>query len=117
MSKVTKGGPSSIQDADYYEVPAGEHVYSWSPDPVPGRSPATQVHLHFGEPPGNVFMVRFKSPRTLSALIHALKEHRDLVWPDICKTCDGSGVMVVGLQEGGPAAPQCKDCGGKGVRT
>lgn len=116
MPLVTKGGPSLIEQADYYEVPSGEHVYSWSPDPEPGRSPATQVHLHFGDPPGTVFVVRFKSPRTLSALIHALKEHRDAVWPKVCRVCDGSGVLDRELAEGGAGAARCKDCGGTGTR-
>lgn len=116
MGIVTKGGPSAIEQANYYEVPPSSSVYEWSPDPVPGRSPATQVHLHFGEPPGNVFLFRFKSPRTLSVLLHALKEHRDSVWPKVCKVCDGSGVLDQEKREEGAAAERCKDCGGTGTR-
>lgn len=80
--KVTKRGPGNFANADYYEVPEDIDVYSWSPDEVPGRSPATQVHLHFGTPPGPVFVVRFKSPRGLTVLIDALIEHRKDVWPE-----------------------------------
>lgn len=106
MPVVTKSGPSVIEEANYYEVPESTHIYSWSPDPAPGRSPATQVHLHFGEPPGNVFVVRFKSPRSLTAVIEALVEHRDSVWPNLCPTCQGTG---------GRGIIPCADCNGKGV--
>ena len=107
MTLVTKSGPSAIEEADYYEVPESQHIYSWSPDPAPGRSPATQVHLHFGEPPGTVFVVRFKSPRSLSAIIDALTEHRDYVWPNLCKACRGYGDIGV---------VRCLECNGKGVK-
>lgn len=119
MPIVTRGGPKGIEEADYYEVPDQVNVAEWSPDPVPGRSPATQVHLLFGKPPGNVFVVRLKSPRTLSVLIHALKEHRDNVWPTICGQCDGTGVHGMPLAPTGTQTweltQRCARCNGKGT--
>lgn len=106
MPIVTKSGPSAIPEADYYEVPEETHVYSWSPDPEPGRGPVTQVHLHLGKPPGPVLLVRFKSPRTLSALIEALMDHRADVWPNLCPTCKGVGSIGV---------TKCLECRGTGV--
>jgi hypothetical protein len=108
MTLVTKHGPSAVPQADYYEVPDQAGVFEWSPDPVPGRSPATQVHLHLGGPPGPVWVVRFKSPRTLSALIEALVEHRNNVWPDLCAECRGIGSIGV---------MRCAACHGKGQKT
>ena len=107
MPIVTKGGPSAVPEADYYEVPEETNTYSWSPDPVPGRSPSTQVHLHFGKPPGTVFMVRFKSPRSITALIEALTAHRNDVWPNLCPACRGIGYLGV---------MKCGECAGKGER-
>ncbi len=78
---VTKSGPQAIPQADYYEVPEELHVYSWSPDPDPhSLTPPTQVHLHFGKPPGPVFVVRFKGTGSLDAIIDALIEHRTYVF-------------------------------------
>lgn len=70
-----------IERADYYEIPHGFDVFGWSPAP-PGTkdAPMTQVHLHFGSPPGQVFVVRFKGPDGLDALIDTLAEHRESVW-------------------------------------
>jgi hypothetical protein len=80
-SESPKDISKGIPDADYMEVPESIDVYSWSPAP-PGTKNAkcTQVHLHFGAPPGPVFFVRFKSPRTLDKIIAALQEHRKDVW-------------------------------------
>lgn len=107
MPVVEKHGPKAIPEADYFEVPDETGVAAWSPDPEPGRSPATQVHLFFGKPPGTVLVVRFKSPRTLSVLIEALIEHRNEVWPNLCAECRGTG---------GPGIMRCLECNGKGVR-
>ncbi len=74
---ITKG----FRDAQYYEAPPEVHVYSWSPAPAgtPGAK-ATQVHLHVGTPPGNVFVVRLKSARATNELIAALIDQRAHVW-------------------------------------
>jgi hypothetical protein len=76
---VTKRGPGTFAEADYYEVPEELNVYSWCPSPD-GTGPATQVHLHIGKPPSPVLVVRFKGPKTLDAIIQALNEHRIDVW-------------------------------------
>jgi hypothetical protein len=68
-------------EADYFEAnPEGFDVFEWSPEP-PGTLSvkATQVHLHGVASFGRV-MWRFKSPRTLDALIDALVKHREGVW-------------------------------------
>lgn len=77
MTEFSKG----IPEADYYEVPESIDVYSWSPAPPGSRDVrSTQVHLHFGKAPGPIFVIRFKSPRTLDKLIAALQDHRKDVW-------------------------------------
>lgn len=64
---------------DMYEVPEdGPEVASWCPSPTP-TVPPTQVHL-FLPMHGAVFVIRFKSTRTLDALIAALQSHRDEVF-------------------------------------
>lgn len=75
------GFSKHIPDADYFEMPESVDVFSWSPSP-PGTKDAksTQVHLQFGAPPGPIFVIRFKSPRTLDKLIAALQEHRENVF-------------------------------------
>jgi hypothetical protein len=75
----SKGTPGVFAEANYYEVPEQLNVYSWCPTPD-GSGPATQVHLHFGTPPGIVGVMRFKSPRTLDRIIDALIDHREDVW-------------------------------------
>lgn len=77
--RVTKSGFSVISDANYYEVPEQFDVGSWCPT-ADGTGPATQVHLRFGSPPGNVMLIRFKGPGSLDALINALIEHREDVF-------------------------------------
>jgi hypothetical protein len=79
MATVTREGPGTFEEADYYEVPEEVHVYSWCPTPD-GTGPATQVHLHFGKAPGPIFVIRFKGSGTIGHLIDALTEHRDNVW-------------------------------------
>lgn len=75
------GFSKNIPEADYFEVPEECGVFSWSPQPPGSPDPkVTQVHLQFGKPPGNVVVVRFKSPRTLDKLIAALQDHRRDVW-------------------------------------
>ncbi len=76
----TTGGPGVFEEADYYAVPEGFRVYSWCPNPDPTKGKATQVHVHFGQPPGTVMVVRLKSPEAVDALIDALREHREDVW-------------------------------------
>lgn len=71
--------PGVFRDANYYEAGPEVHLFSWCPTPD-GTGPATQVHMHVGSPPGNVAYIRFKSPRTLDAVIDALIEHREDVW-------------------------------------
>lgn len=71
----------SVPDADYYEAPEeGFDVFTWSKDPV-GTVNATpaQVHVHLQLAFGRL-LIRFKSPRTLDALIEALTIHREDVW-------------------------------------
>ncbi len=74
----------AIPEAHYLEVPERVDVFSWTPEP-PGTPDAksTQVHLHCGSPPGPVFVMRFKGPRTLDQIIAALIKHRIDVWPDL----------------------------------
>lgn len=74
-------GSAAVENVEYFEVPDNVAVYSWSPAP-PGtpNAKSTQVHAHFGSPPGIVMVVRFKGPATLDALIAALREHRENVW-------------------------------------
>ena len=59
------------------------HVVSWSPDEIPGRSPATQVHLWFDVPvldkTGRLY-VRFKSAEELDLFITILQMYRLEVW-------------------------------------
>lgn len=58
----------------------GFDVFSWSPEPVGSvNAKVTQVHLHGASSLGRVAW-RFKSPRTLDALIDALITHREDVW-------------------------------------
>lgn len=72
---------AAVADASYYEAGPTFSVWSWSPAPAgTPNAKSTQVHLHFGEPPGTVMVVRFKGPRSLDALIAALQEHRANVW-------------------------------------
>lgn len=78
---IEKRGPGLFEKANYYEAAPELNVYSWSPseDPNDG-TPATQVHMHFGTAPGLVGVMRFKSPRSLDAVIDALLAHREDVW-------------------------------------
>lgn len=70
-----------IPEADYYEVPERIDVFSWSPDPAgTANVKSTQVHLHFGAEPGPIFVIRFKGPATLDALMDGLAQHRADVW-------------------------------------
>lgn len=54
-------------------------VYSWCPEKDPTTAKATQVHLHVKVGAG-VFVIRFKGPQSLDALIAALADHRQHVF-------------------------------------
>lgn len=71
--------PGVFAKADYYEAGPGVNVYSWCPTPD-GSGPPTQVHLHIGNPPGPVMVIRLKSARVTDEIIAALQEHRECVW-------------------------------------
>ncbi len=76
------GTPSSpIPPARYFEAAPEFNVGSWSPAEAGTiNAPATQVHLRFGTPPGNCFLLRFKSAGILDTLIASLIKHRVDVW-------------------------------------
>lgn len=82
--KTTRGThefSKGVPEADYFEVPESIDVFSWSPEPAGTRNVTpTQVHLHFGAPPGPIFVIRFKGTGTLDAVIDALVEHRENVF-------------------------------------
>lgn len=85
MPKVTEHDHSQSSaphaDAQYYEAGPEFSVWSWSPAPAGTKNArSTQVHLHFGTPPGVVMVVRFKGPDSLDALVDALVKHRTDVW-------------------------------------
>jgi hypothetical protein len=72
---------AAIADAQYYEAQPEFSVWSWSPAPAgTAHARSTQVHVHFGTPPGVVMVVRFKSADAIDALIDALVKHRTDVW-------------------------------------
>lgn len=74
-------GSAAFERANYFEIPEEVSVYSWSPAPEgTPNAKSTQVHAHFGTPPGNVMVVRFKGPAGLDATIDALTDHRRDVW-------------------------------------
>lgn len=61
----------------YFE---GFNVCTWSPNPVPGTVPPTQVHFILnmaGLPP---MTLRLKSPRAVDNLISLLGQYRGEVW-------------------------------------
>jgi hypothetical protein len=61
----------------YFE---GYNVCAWSPHPVPGTIPATQIHFILnmaGLPP---MALRFKSPRAVDNLVSLLGQYRGEVW-------------------------------------
>lgn len=65
----------------FFEI-AEIEVAEWHPLPD-GEGPPTQVHMAIRLEGNHVPLVaRFKGPDTLGALIAALREHRDNVWPD-----------------------------------
>ncbi len=82
----TDTGAGAVKDI----MPKGTRVYgikewhtiAWSPDPVPGRTPPTQVHLIF-EVEGfelERFLMRIKSLDAMDGLIRLLEEYREHVW-------------------------------------
>ncbi len=58
----------------------GINVFSWCPTPTP-IVPPTQVHVHIEVGDDMAFVLRFKGPATLDAIIAALQKHREDVWP------------------------------------
>ncbi len=58
----------------------GITVAEWSPDPIPGRTPPTQVHMLIAAGVGINVIVRLKSSRAVDELIQALQTHRRGVW-------------------------------------
>lgn len=65
----------------YFEI-EGYELFAWSPDPVPGRTPPTQVHwmLETKGIPDLKQVLRFKSPVGLDQFIDLLVEYREEVW-------------------------------------
>lgn len=57
-------------------------IAQWMPDPD-GRGQPTQVHLTIRVKglEDMPFVMRFKGPGTITALIEQLTQHRDEVWP------------------------------------
>jgi hypothetical protein len=61
----------------------GLEVTSWTPGQPGQHIPCTQVHLILNLPSlDGQFVMRIKSRRAADALIAALIEHRDHVWPE-----------------------------------
>jgi len=78
--------PSSVEDAfpgvkAFLEI-EDFHVSAWSPDPVPGRGKATQVHVvyHIKGLDDARFVQRFKTVDALDAFLRMLAEYRRHVW-------------------------------------
>lgn len=68
---------TELEITRYFE---GYNVCAWSPNPVPGTVPATQVHFILnmtGLPP---MALRFKSPRAVDNLMSLLGQYRGEVW-------------------------------------
>lgn len=57
-------------------------VIAWSPDPEPGRTPPTQVHIIFNVQglPEARFVLRLKTMDGMDAFIRLLAEYRRHVW-------------------------------------
>lgn len=76
-------GPGSYEKIKGLEC-VGYDVYSHSPDPVPGRSPATSVLFVMrtaldGQP--FALAMRLKSRAAVDQMIDALERHAVDVWP------------------------------------
>jgi hypothetical protein len=84
--QYTDSGPGGTDDI----VPPGTrpyiideiHTIAWSPDPEPGRTPPTQVHMIFKVSgfPQERFVLRLKSKEAADGLIGLLEEYRKAVW-------------------------------------
>jgi hypothetical protein len=68
-------------DTAFFEIDNYE-LFAWSPDPEPGRTPPTQVHLHWELKglPDIKQVLRFKGPVGMDQLIDLLIEYREAVW-------------------------------------
>ncbi len=78
-------GPGPMPDKPTLEC-RGYSTFSWSDDPVPGRSPPTAVVLMLDMAmPGSgrefSFGLRLKSRAAVDQLIDALELHKVTVWP------------------------------------
>lgn len=65
--------PPDTVDVEY-------RVCAWSPHPVPGVVPPTQVHFVLNVAGMSPMAVRLKSPRAVDDLISLLGEYRGEVW-------------------------------------
>lgn len=86
-------GPGSYDETRVPLVPEGYSVFSHSPDPVPGRSPADAVLLVFHVKIGDVstdIRTHFKSRAALDELIDCLERHAVDVWPKTKPTDGGA---------------------------
>jgi hypothetical protein len=76
-------GPGSFKPIHGLEA-KGYDVYSWSRDPVPGRTPAEAVlfclRIELDGRPAEIRM-RFKCRAAVDMLIDALERHAVDVWP------------------------------------
>jgi hypothetical protein len=70
-------------DAETLVIESEEfHVASWSPGEDGEGVPPTQVHMVFHVKGANaIFVLRLKSRVVTDAIIAALADHRDDVWP------------------------------------
>jgi hypothetical protein len=67
-------------NGEHYEIPMEELVVGeWSPNPIPGLTQPTQVHVVF-QLHGVHFVVRLKSRNAADDFIAALQEHCDRVF-------------------------------------
>lgn len=78
--KVTRYTDQPVEPGDYFEAQPQVAVGSWTPAPQGAGGKPTQVHMRIGTSPGPFFLVRFKGPETLDAVVDALLEHREHVW-------------------------------------
>ena len=78
--------PRDISGMNYIPLSVDKiMVATYTPNPD-GRPPYTEVHVHLEiEGAGDdlpVFVMRFRSPRTLDRVIGAMLDHRNEVWSE-----------------------------------